>query len=274
MANYSQAFGYKTYMVPLKSDNLSLTALENYSTFVDQSQAISGSRALLVVGSGDSLKMAYGGTSSFTISNVALASNVVTITTSASHGLVSGNLALVKATTNTAVNGTFLVKTAPTATTFTYDLTGTNITSGADTGSVVGGAVLALNGTDKPVMLKGLTNCALSTSTNTENVKTYDDETQGYDQTLATSKSFSLDLAGVTDFMDLGYKMARMVEKHNVSSKLMAKIVRVGPTGSVEATYGYVRLTDFQEPNNQAGSVVSWSVKANGYGPYEVRLDN
>jgi len=274
MANYSQAFGYKTYLVPLRSGSLDLAELTSYSTFIDQAQAISGSRALLVTGSGETLKMAYGGATSFTITTVALASNVVTITTSAAHGLVAGNLAMVSATTNTAVNGTFVVKAAPTATTFTYDLTGTNITSGADTGTVTGGAVLALDGSDKAVMLKGLTNCALSTDTNTENVQTYDDETQGYDQTLATSKSFSLEVAGVTDFTDLGYKAVRMIEKHNVSSKLMAKIVRVGPTGTEEATYGFVRLTNFQEPNNEAGSVVSWSVTANGYGPYEVQLDN
>jgi hypothetical protein len=274
MANYSQAFGYNTYLVPLKSGSLNLAQLSNYDTFINQAQAISGSRALLVSGSGSNIKMAYGGATAFTITTVALASNVVTVTTSAAHGLVAGDLAMVKATTNTTINGTFAVKAAPSATTFTYDLTGTNITSGADTGSVVGGSALALDGTDKPVLLKGLTNCSLSTDTNTENIQTYDDETQGYDQTIATSKSFSLDVAGMTDFTDLGYKLARMIEKNNVSSKLMGKLVRVGPVGTVEATYGFVRLTNFQEPNNEAGSVVSWSVTANGYGPYEVKLDN
>lgn len=274
MANYTQAFGYNTYLVPLKSGSLNLAQLANYETFVNQSQAISGSRALLTYGSGSSLKMAYGGATPFTITNVALASNVVTITTSAAHGLVAGDLVSVKATTNTDVNGTFLVKASATSTTFTYDLTAANISTTADTGTVIGGSSLALDGSDKPVLLKGLTNCALSTDTNTENIQTYDDETQGYDQTIATSKSFSLDVAGVTDFTDLGYKLVRMIEKGNVSSKLMGKLVRVGPVGTTEATYGFVRLTNFQEPNNQAGSVVSWSVTANGYGPYEVKLDN
>ena len=71
-----------------------------------------------------------------TISNVARTSNVTTITTSAVHGYSEGDSVTVTAVTNTSVNGTFTITTVPTTTTFTYANTGTNIISGADTGTV------------------------------------------------------------------------------------------------------------------------------------------
>ena len=69
------------------------------------------------------------------ISNVALTSNVVTITTAAAHGYAAGDSATIAAITNTAVNGTFTLLTAS-ASTLTYALTHGNISSGADTGTV------------------------------------------------------------------------------------------------------------------------------------------
>jgi predicted NAD-dependent protein-ADP-ribosyltransferase YbiA (DUF1768 family) len=72
-----------------------------------------------------------------TISNVALTSNVVTITTSVSHGYTAGQLVTVAATTNTSVNGTFTIASVPAVNTFTYAQTAANITSVADTGSTL-----------------------------------------------------------------------------------------------------------------------------------------
>ena len=71
-----------------------------------------------------------------TISNVARTSNTVTITTSAPHGYSVGDSVTVTATANTDLNGTFNILTV-TSTTFTYDKNGANITSVADTGTVV-----------------------------------------------------------------------------------------------------------------------------------------
>lgn len=76
------------------------------------------------------------GTQTAAISNVARASGTVTITTSAAHGYYAGQRVTVAAITNTGVNGTFTVASAPTATTFTYAQAGATIPSGADTGSV------------------------------------------------------------------------------------------------------------------------------------------
>jgi hypothetical protein len=68
------------------------------------------------------------------ISNVALTSNVVTVTTAAAHGFAVGDSATIAAVTNTAINGTFTL-TAVTSTTLSYALTHANISSGSDTGT-------------------------------------------------------------------------------------------------------------------------------------------
>lgn len=86
------------------------------------------------------LSVAQGGTGvqvTRTISNVALTSNVVTITTSAAHGYLTNDSVTVTATTQTTVNGTYTIVSVPTSTTFTYAKTASNISSIADTGSVV-----------------------------------------------------------------------------------------------------------------------------------------
>jgi predicted alpha/beta hydrolase family esterase len=78
--------------------------------------------------------LSTGITPTVAITNVALTSNVVTITTAVAHGLGTGQVVTVAATTNTAVNGTYTI-TGTTSTTFTYALTASNITSVADTGT-------------------------------------------------------------------------------------------------------------------------------------------
>ena len=82
------------------------------------------------------LKLSTGITPTVSITNVALTSNVVTITTAVAHGLGTGQVVTVAATTNTAVNGTYTIASTPSTTTFTYSLTASNITSVADTGTV------------------------------------------------------------------------------------------------------------------------------------------
>jgi hypothetical protein len=69
------------------------------------------------------------------ITNFALTSNVVTITTAATHNFVTGQSVLVQLVTNAAKNGIFVV-TGTTSNTFTYAFTASNVGSGADTGTV------------------------------------------------------------------------------------------------------------------------------------------
>jgi hypothetical protein len=71
-----------------------------------------------------------------TVSNKALASNVATITTSTTHGFAVGDYVVVSGVDAT-FNGTFLVVSVPTTTTFTYAKTATNVTSAAASGSAV-----------------------------------------------------------------------------------------------------------------------------------------
>jgi hypothetical protein len=71
-----------------------------------------------------------------TITNVERTSNVVTITTSAAHGFTVGQSVLIAATTNTGLNGTFVITAVPLTTTLQYAQAGTDIVSVADTGTV------------------------------------------------------------------------------------------------------------------------------------------
>ena len=128
------------------------------------------------------------------------------------------------------------------------------------------------DGTMNPVKLIGLTNASLETDTNTEDVLTYDDDQKGFMVSIATSKSWSVNLAGVADFADAGYQILRIVEQNTVADGLRVKFARVGPTGTTETVYGYATTTGYTE-SVEAGSIVSWEVSLMGYGPYVLEID-
>ena len=73
--------------------------------------------------------------SAFTITNVSLTTNIVTVTTSAAHNFAPGQTVVVAATTTTSINGSFTILTSPSTTTFTYALVLGDIVSTADTGT-------------------------------------------------------------------------------------------------------------------------------------------
>lgn len=127
-------------------------------------------------------------------------------------------------------------------------------------------------GNDRAVRLIGLTNASLETDTNSEEVVTYDSTTAGFNLTLPTSKSWSLSLAGVADFGDSGYHVLRLTEQNTVADALRVKVVRIGPTGTTEAVYGYGTLSGYTE-SIEAGSIVSWEATIEGYGRYLTDLD-
>ena len=72
-----------------------------------------------------------------TVTNVALTSNVATLTTSVAHGFSVGSIVIVSNVTNNTnlFNGTYTVASVPTTTTFTYAKTNANIASAAATGT-------------------------------------------------------------------------------------------------------------------------------------------
>ena len=65
-----------------------------------------------------------------TISNKALTSNVATLTTGATHGYAIGDVVSIGGV-DTTFDGTYVVASVPTTTTFTYALTASNVTSAA-----------------------------------------------------------------------------------------------------------------------------------------------
>lgn len=136
----------------------------------------------------------------------------------------------------------------------------------------VGATALDMDGTDNPFRLAGLTNAALETDTNTEEIVTYDDETKGFNISLPTSKTWSVSLAGVADFKDAAYHVLRLTEQNTVADALRVKFLRVGPTGTDEAVYGYGTINGYTE-SIEAGSIASWEATLQGYGPYRIDPD-
>jgi len=136
----------------------------------------------------------------------------------------------------------------------------------------VGSSTFTMDGTDEPVRLAGLTSASLETDTGSEDIYTYDDETKGFNQAVATTKNFSISLAGIADFKDVGYQILRLTEANTVADSLRVKLVRVGPTGTTEAIYGYGTLMGYTE-SNEVTSIVSWECSITGYGAYQLELD-
>lgn len=68
------------------------------------------------------------------ISNKQVTSNVATLTTTAPHGFVVGeDVTVTGITTTTALNGSFVIASVPTTTTFTYAITNADVASAAQT---------------------------------------------------------------------------------------------------------------------------------------------
>ena len=129
----------------------------------------------------------------------------------------------------------------------------------------------AMDGSDAPIRLAALTVASLETDTGTEDIYTYDDETSGFNQSVATTKSFSISLSGIADFGDVGYKVLRLTEQNTVADGLRVAFRRVGPTGTTEEIVGYGTLTGYTE-SNEVSSIVSWECTLTGYGPYHLTL--
>ena len=208
MANYSAAFGYDVYILPLLSSEVDVAF-----TGISTATGTSAATAFLKTDTtavGDSLNIA------------------------AANSTVAYN----------AATGIFTVESVA------YNM----------------------DGTDGPLRLYGLTNAALETDTNSEDVVTYDDTTRGFNVSVATSKSWSVTLEGVADFKDAAYQVLRLTEQNTVANSLRVKFVRVGPTGTDETIYGYGTLSGYSE-SVEAGSIVSWSADLVGYGPYKLDID-
>jgi len=275
---YSQAYGYDFFFQVLKKGSVSLATLLpsaglGAGKFIDNTTLLANTSVVVPVGTGANFKLIAG--SAKTVTNAALASNVVTLTFAAAHGFANGATIVVKdlPAPFTSLNGTHVITGVTTSAPFTltYALTGSNITSAAVAAGTVTGSALALDGTDNPIRLLGLTNCAPNESEGEETVITYDDESKSFDTSIATSKSMSWSLEGVTNHGDAAYKLLRIAAKESVREGLMVKYARRGPVGFGETSYGYGRFTGFEE-SNAAGSIVKYSTTLRAYGPYELEF--
>lgn len=78
-------------------------------------------------------------TATITATGAVRAANVVTITTTAAHNFVVGQIIIIAGVTDASFNGSVLVSSVPTTTTFTFSQAGTNVSSG--NGSITSFAV-------------------------------------------------------------------------------------------------------------------------------------
>lgn len=275
---YSQAYGYNFFFQVIKKGSVSLSSLLpnaglGAGKFIDNTTVMANTSAVHVSGTGATFQL-FSGVSK-TVTDAALANNVATLTFAAAHGFTVGQVVYVKdlPTAFAALNGAYTISAVTTTSphTISYAKTNANITSAAVAAGTVTPGVLALNGTDAPIRLLGLTNCAPSESEGEETVITYDDESKSFDTSIATSKSMSWSLEGVTNHSDAAYKLLRIAAKESVREGLMVKYARVGPTGFNETSYGYGRFTGFEE-SNAAGEIVKYSTTLRAYGPYELEF--
>jgi hypothetical protein len=92
----------------------------------------------------DTPLVAKAGSTTRTVSNVALTGNVATITTSAAHTFTVGQSVTISGLANSGLNGTYTIASVPISTTFTYAKTASNIASTPDSGSAVGAQTASL----------------------------------------------------------------------------------------------------------------------------------
>jgi hypothetical protein len=266
--SYAAALDIAHYIVPMRMDSITLedaatAAASNgaqLSAWLNAANAISGPATVTASGTGPTFEILIN-SATRTITNVALASNVVTITTSAAHGLATGDQAKVAATTATAVNGTF-----------TYALTASNITSAVDTGTVTTG-VYNLNGTGKPIQLLNVTGAPLSTQTADESVITHDQVTRGSSISIGITDTHSIAFKGMTVHRAVDHKIMELLRAYSVAEKLAVKYLRVGPGGTVEKKLCYGRISSKQEEGD-AGALVKYGASLNVLGSVYTIFDN
>jgi len=271
---WEQAYGFRFYFTPMKSASVDLTqvALGGLGTgkFIDPSTLQSSTATVITAGTGDTFALGVG---TKAITNAALASNVVTLTFAAAHGITVGKRIAVKdlPAPFTSLNGSFVVASVTTSSPFTltYALTGTNVTSAAVSAGVVAPALL-LDGTDAPFRLLGLSNIQPGNSTSKESVIIYDDEAGSYDTPIATRREKSWSLEGAMNYSDTAWRAMRFSEEFNVTEKLMCKYAVIGPNNGKQVEYGFGFFENYQ-PDQPAGGVIKFKVGLAGYG--KVGLD-
>jgi hypothetical protein len=277
---YTSVLDRQHYIVPMRRSSIVLedaaTAAANQgallSSWLDTTKAISGVKTVTYSGTGSTFELLVGA-ETFSITNVARSTGVVTLTFSADPtGKVAvGDIVKVTAVTNTSINGTFPVKTV-TSTGITYDQTGATIASGADTGTVVNG-VYPLNGTGRPIMLNNITGGPFSTSTNTESVITDDQATLGNAITISLTDSRSAAIKGMTVHRNVDHKILSVLDTFSTTEQLGFKYLRVGPGGTTEKLLCYGMFSSISE-DGDSGTLAKFTTTLTVIGGVYKILDN
>lgn len=79
------------------------------------------------------------------VPGVSRATNIVTVTTTAAHGFTTGDSVTIAGVTDSAFNGQFFIQSTPTTTTFTYNQTAGDATSGSGTATAAVSTVVNSN---------------------------------------------------------------------------------------------------------------------------------
>ena len=116
--------------------------------------------------------------------------------------------------------------------------------------------------------VKNLTNFALQTTSDSEEVKTYDDSAYGWSANIVTGQSYSVDCTLNIDMLDPGYLLLKKasleaaqgttVEWYRESPKTAGDCETGAAIDQVETHAGVAYVTDFSE-DIQAGNVAAVS---------------
>lgn len=135
-------------------------------------------------------------TATIAANGAARSSNVVTITTTAAHNFVTGQIVTISGVTDSSFNGTFVVAGTPSETTFVFSQSGTDVTSG--NGSITSTAVQvkATAVIDPSVSGTAVVNISsgVSVSVSPETASVGTDETFTYMATVTTPSGVSQDV--------------------------------------------------------------------------------
>ena len=281
--DYSAALDIQHYIVPLKMSDITLEDAQTaaaggsaLTSWLNAANAISGQLSVAASGSGTTFQMFVAG-NTLSITNAALATNVVTLTLSAAAGALVGEKIAVSGLTSpfADLNGTHTITAVTTTSPFTvsYALTATNISSASvSAGSVVTG-VYPLDGTGAPIQLLNVTSAPHSTETSDETVITHDQVTRGSAITVGVTDTHSFAFSGMTAHKNVDHKVMEVLRERATAERLAVKYLRVGPGGTVEKKLCYGRFASKSEEGD-AGALVKYSATLNVLGTVFTILDN
>jgi hypothetical protein len=282
--DYAAALDIQHFIVPMRLASVALedaaTAAANnganLSAWLDAANAISGTGAVSTSGEASTFQLNVNGVVR-TVTNAALATNVVTLTLDAAAGVPVGDRITVAALPSPFVscNGTFTVTGVTTASPFTvsYALTGANIASAAVAAGTVTTGLYPLDGTGKPIQLLNVTGAPLSTQEQDEKVLTHDQVTRGASISIGINTDSSIAFKGMTVHKSVDHKIMEVIRQLGVAEKLAVKYLRVGPGGTTERKLCYGRITSKQEEGD-AGALVKYGASLVVLGQVYTIYDN